>query len=243
MEILCKNCKHIYSGHYCNNCSQPADTHKINVHFVWHDIQHGLFHFDQGILYTFKELFTRPGNSVREFIEGKRVKHFKPISLVILLATLYGFLYHYFDISLLPEKNDVEFDYSNFNEWATTHFSWVTIATIPLYTIGTAIAFRRQPYNFLEYFILNTFKASQKLFAHIALFPLVYCFNETPYISKITSFTYALDLVLIFWTNMQFFTNMSKIKIFFLSVLSHLIFWICFLIVMATVLVLTGNFN
>ena len=92
MQIICKNCGHIYSGQFCNNCGQPSDTHKLNLHFIWHDLQHAFLHFDKGVLFTAKELFTRPGNSIREFIEGKRVKHFKPISLVIILATLYGVL-------------------------------------------------------------------------------------------------------------------------------------------------------
>ena len=94
MRITCKNCNQNFKGHFCNNCGQTADTHKMNFHSLWHDIQHGLFHFDNGVLYTAKQLFTRPGNSIREYIDGKRVRHFKPISLVILLATVYGFLYH-----------------------------------------------------------------------------------------------------------------------------------------------------
>ncbi|MEO8862184.1 MAG: hypothetical protein ABI358_12210 [Ginsengibacter sp.] len=32
----------------------------MNFHFLWHDVQHGLFHFDKGVLYTTKQLFTRP---------------------------------------------------------------------------------------------------------------------------------------------------------------------------------------
>mgnify|MGYP006179009015 CR=1 FL=1 len=101
MQIICKNCGHIYSGQFCNNCGQPSDTHKLNLHFIWHDLQHAFLHFDKGVLFTAKELFTRPGNSIREFIEGKRVKHFKPISLVIILATLYGVLRHLFHFSVL----------------------------------------------------------------------------------------------------------------------------------------------
>ena len=92
MEITCKNCNQTFKGHYCNNCGQPADTHKINAHFLWHDIQHGLLHFDNGIPYSIKQLFIRPGHSIREFIEGKRVRHFKPLSLVAVLGALYGFL-------------------------------------------------------------------------------------------------------------------------------------------------------
>ncbi|WP_428232964.1 DUF3667 domain-containing protein [Flavobacterium sp.] len=241
MEIVCKNCHHTYKGHYCNNCGQSAETHKINWHFLWHDIQHGLLHFDKGILYSFKQLFTRPGNSIREFIEGKRVKHFKPLSLVVVLATLYGVLYHYFKINLLPATSEDSLNYPEFNEWISTHFSWITIATIPLFTIGTFICFKKQGYNFVEYFVLNTFKASQKLFSHLLLFPLLIYYNGMIEIQKVTSFIYAVDIALTFWTNIQFFDKISKTKAFLLSVLSHLIFLICFLIVMAIVLLCTGK--
>ncbi|MDA6068908.1 DUF3667 domain-containing protein [Flavobacterium sp. AC] len=241
MEIICKNCHQTYKGHYCNNCGQPAETHKINGHFLWHDIQHGLLYFDKGILYSLKQLFTRPGDSVREFIEGKRVNHFKPLSLVVILATLYGVLYHYFNINSLSNTANNDFNYNKFNEWMSTHFSWITIAIIPLFTIGTYICFRKQGYNFVELFVLNTFKASQKLFSHLLLFPLLIYYNGTPEIQKATSFIYAIDIVLTMWTNIQFFNKISKIKAFFLSVLSHIIFLICFLIIMAIILIVTGR--
>ena len=120
MQVTCKNCDQTYSGHFCNNCGQPADTHKLNLHFIMHDIQHAFFHFDKGVLFTAKELFTRPGDSIREFIEGKRVKHFKPISLVIILATLYGVLRHLFHFSVLDKKAVSEIqgvEYESLNEW------------------------------------------------------------------------------------------------------------------------------
>lgn len=232
MEIICKNCHHVFKGNYCNNCGQSAETHRINAHFLWHDIQHGLFHFDKGILYSFKQLFTRPGNSVREFIEGKRVKHFKPISLVVILATLYGLLYHYFKIDFYVENTDPVIDYKAFNEWMSTHFSWTTIATIPIFTVGTYICFRKQGYNFVEYFVLNTFKASQRLFAHLIAFPLLYYFNGTPKMAIIVKVLYVIDLLLIFWTNMEFFNKLKKTKVFLLSLLSHLIYLVIFTIIL-----------
>jgi hypothetical protein len=151
MEITCKNCNQTFKGHYCNNCGQSADTHKINGHFLWHDIQHGLLHFDNGIPYSIKQLFIRPGHSIREFIEGKRVRHFKPLSLVAVLAALYGFLYHYFHIDLFRNSTDAEIDFADINEWMATHFSWIIIATIPIYTIGTFVVFRKQGYNLFKF--------------------------------------------------------------------------------------------
>lgn len=241
MEIICKNCHHVYKGHYCGNCGQPAATHKINAHFLWHDIQHGLLHFDKGITYSLKQLFTRPGHSVREFIEGKRVKHFKPLSLVVVLATLYGVLYHYYHINTFPDAKDGKMDYSEFNEWMAMHFSWVTIGTIPLYTIGTYTVFKKQGYNFFEFFVLNTFKASQRLFVQILTFPILLYLNGTPHIHKFSNATYLIGLILIFWTNIQFFNKISKTKAFFLSILSHLIFLTCFCIVIGIILAILGK--
>ncbi|MEN2402410.1 DUF3667 domain-containing protein [Flavobacterium sp. MC2016-06] len=242
MEITCKNCKETFKGHYCNNCGQPAATHKINWHFLWHDIQHGLLHFDGGIPYSLKQLFTRPGHSIREFIEGKRVRHFKPLSLVAVLAALYGVLYHYFHINLFIEpSNSSTIDLEAFNEWTSTHFAWITIATIPLFTLGTFICFRNQGYNFVEYFVLNTFKATQKLFAHIITFPFIYYFNGTPELKTITTLIYIIDLMLILWTNIQFFNKMSKTKAFLLTLLSHLVFIISFFFVAAIILWIHGD--
>ena len=61
MNHICKNCKTKFQGNYCNNCGQSYNTHDLDFHFIWHDIKKGLFHYDNGIFYTAKELFTRPG--------------------------------------------------------------------------------------------------------------------------------------------------------------------------------------
>ena len=241
MNITCKNCGQIFKGHFCNNCGQASETHKINAHFLWHDIQHGLLHFDAGIPYSLKQLFTRPGHSIREFIEGKRIRHFKPLSLVAVLGALYGFLYHYFHIDLFSNSNDSTIDLNDYNEWMATHFSWVTIATIPIYTFGTFIVFRKQGYNFFELFVLNTFKASQRLFVQVLTFPVLLYLKSKGHAEWFSTLTYIIGVVLIFWTNTQFFNKISRIKAFFLTVLSHFIFLISFIIIVVIVLAMLNR--
>jgi len=239
---ICKNCGDTLSANYCGNCGQSAATHQLDAHFLWHDLQHGFFHFDKGILFTIKELFTRPGHAIREFIEGKRVKFFKPVSLTILLATLYGLLYHFFHINMIATNNgknlaSVQLHQLDINDWIATHYAWITLMTIPLYTLGTTIAFRKQGYNFIEYFILNTFKASQRLFFHIGTFPVLYYFNGTSQIRIVTTVFFMFDLVLVFWTNIQFFHNLKPMKAFLLSLLSYAIFLIVFFIILIGVII------
>lgn len=197
---------------------------------MWHDIQHGLFHFDKGVFYTSKQLFTRPGHTIREFIEGKRIKHFRPLSLVIILATIYGLLYHYFNINLVTEisgnaaKQRVSFD--KINEWLANHFAWATLLTIPFSAIGSYLVFKKQGYNFIEHLVLNAFLASQRLLVHILTFPVIYFNQGTENLPTIAAMITLLDIVLIFWGYSQFFNKLSKGKALLLSLLSYLIFWI-----------------
>lgn len=238
MTVTCKNCKNEYSGHFCNQCGQEAATHKINLHFMWHDIQHGLLHIDKGILYTLKELFTRPGLSIREFIEGKRVNHFKPISLVIVLATLYGFLYRSFHISEVPEINKAKNGLSsatleNINEWASSHVYLIQILSIPFYAIGSYLCFRRQGYNYIEHIIINSFLAGQRLFLFILCFPILIYVNNTHHVFFLEKISTGVNALLYVWTFSTFFNHLSFMKTFFLSLLSYFLFWVCFILIVS----------
>ena len=235
MQVTCKNCDQTYSGQFCNNCGQPADTHKLNLHFILHDIQHAFFHFDKGVLFTAKELFTRPGNSIREFIEGKRVKHFKPISLVIILATLYGVLRHLFHFSVLDKKAVSEIqgvEYESLNEWISHHYYWIILLSIPMFSLASYLVFRKQGYNFIEHFVLNAYMASQRLILRIAIFPITKYFTESSYNKLFVDILMLMDIVLIFWTYITFFNNLSKIKAFLYSIYSYVFFLAIFFILL-----------
>jgi Protein of unknown function (DUF3667) len=237
MTITCKNYNQHFKGHFCNHCGQSAETHEINFHFLWHDIQHGLFHFDNGILYTAKQLFIRQGNTIREFIVGKRVKHFKPISLVILLATVYGHLVHFFHIDFVSEirlgssqnEQDIRL---KIQEWISTLYSWAILLTLPLYAFASYFSFRKQGYNFVEHLVLNTFSAGQKLFIHIATFPLLYFYNGTPTLGSIKEILTIGDYMFLAWTYSQFFNKLTKPKPFLLTILSFVIFLISIMLVL-----------
>ena len=96
---ICKNCGNSFEGNYCNQCGQSAKTKRINHEFLWEDIEHGLFHYDKGIGYSLKKLFEKPGIVIFDYIEGKRVNHFRPISMVIIMATIYALIYHLLDLN------------------------------------------------------------------------------------------------------------------------------------------------
>jgi len=46
MEENCKNCNEIITGNFCVDCGQPVKLHKIDQHFISHEISHAL-HFEK----------------------------------------------------------------------------------------------------------------------------------------------------------------------------------------------------
>ena len=185
MTTTCKNCGQHFKGNFCNNCGQSADTQELNFKFLRKNIFKLMFKYlDKGILYTSKQLFTRPGNAIREYIEGKRVNHFEPFALLVTIATLYGFFFHYFHINLfanvpLDDPTFAKIDLSYINEWMSTHFSLATILFLPFYTVGSFIAFKKQGYNIIEHLVLNAFLGSQRLLLRLATFPVLVIYNGT----------------------------------------------------------------
>ena len=242
----CLNCNSALNGRFCSNCGQSSDTKKINFHYLWHDIQHGLLHIDKGILFTTKELFTRPGNSIREFLNGKRVNHFKPISLVIILAGIYSLLSHYFELNLFSNIYEINgnggsFEYSktvvdSVSKWFSNHYSILSLFQIPIFSLGTYFCFKKVKYNFIEHLIINTFISGQKLILHIFTFPLYYWFNKTSLSRPIDQAIDIIGFAIAFWTIFQLFNEISSFQRFWRTLCSLVIPFV--LIMLLTVLIL-----
>lgn len=241
MQTICKNCGNNFDGNFCNNCGQTAETNRLDFHYVRKNLQKLLFKYSEtGILYTSSQLFTRPGNSIREYLEGKRVRHFEPFALLVTFATLYGILYHYFDINVFSDiSGGSEFDKIDFkwiNEWIATHFSLATFFVLPFFTLGSYIAFRKQGYNFVEHLVLNTFLANQRLLLRIATFPVLLILNGTGHIHTLGNIYIFIDILLLTWGYCQFFNTLKLAKSLLLTLLSYLIFYLFFLLLIMIIL-------
>ncbi|WKZ64089.1 MAG: DUF3667 domain-containing protein [Saprospiraceae bacterium] len=250
MTTNCLNCNAEINGQFCSNCGQSSETHKINLHYLWHDIQHGLLHFDKGILFTAKELFTRPGHSIREFLDGKRVSHFKPISLVIILAGIYSLLSHFFHLNLFSTYYELKGSGDGFNEfktsvdklseWLSQHYSVLALIQIPIFSLGTYVMFKREGYNYVEHLVINCFIAGQKLILHILTFPIYYWLNNTKFSRPIDQFIDVVGYALAFWTIFQLFKRIIVSNRIWKTIFSLIIPLVTFVVVfflIATILI------
>lgn len=86
----CLNCRAELTGAYCASCGQPAHIHRT-IGAIWHDLLHGVFHFEGKIWQTLPELALRPGELTRRYIHGERARFVSPLALFLFSAFLmYG---------------------------------------------------------------------------------------------------------------------------------------------------------
>lgn len=228
LTTICKNCGNTFTGNFCNNCGQAAHLPELSLHFVWHEIQHGIFHFDNGIFYSIKQLLTRPGHTAREFINGKRVHHFKPLSLIVVLATFYGILFHFFinttpEVKLETTAGNIVNVYEHLNRWYLDHFAYISLMLTLIATITSYYVFKKQGYNLVEHLILNAFYVSLILVVTLLIFPLLYFFagGEKENLKNYLLFIQNIYFILMCWCYIQFFNKTPKLKTFGLTALAY----------------------
>jgi hypothetical protein len=83
----CLNCGAALQGAYCHQCGQPGHVHRTLVAF-WHDLAHGVLHFEGKILRTLPMLAWRPGELTRRYVAGERARFVSPMALFLFSVFL-----------------------------------------------------------------------------------------------------------------------------------------------------------
>ena len=86
-EAACLNCGTALIGSHCHMCGQTAHVHKTIAAF-FHDLLHGVFHFEGKIWRTLPMLAWHPGRLTREYIDGRRASYVSPIALFLFVVFL-----------------------------------------------------------------------------------------------------------------------------------------------------------
>jgi hypothetical protein len=183
--VACQNCGHVFTGKYCPECSQRADTHRITWHYIWHELPHSIWHVDKGIAFTLRELFTRPGYTIREFLDGKRVNHYRPLALVLLLGALLVFLSQSLGVRMSAQVQQTFSDagdspsealkafQSEVNQFTEKNQTLISLLTIPITSFFLWLFFRKKSRNYPEHLVANTFLAVVSFFLSLILIVLI----------------------------------------------------------------------
>jgi hypothetical protein len=229
----CNNCNNQVSENFCSHCGQAAKLKRIDRHYISHEVFH-LLHFEKGFFYTAKELITKPGISIREFIAENRNKHMKPVAYLVLTSLLYTLVAHLFHADkIYNEKEKLEFGKSSINDilhWVQAHLGYANIMMGVFIALCVKLLFRKYKYNLFEITILLCFVMGQGMLLLTAETFFVSVINEKVYKAVLGIIAFAYPT----WAIGQFFDKTkisSYIKAFFAYLLGYLLFYIVIILV------------
>lgn len=158
----CLNCGTVPMGAYCQHCGQKADTHRISLpHLIKHDLVHGIWHFDKGLLFTLREAFVRPGHMAMDYIKGKRVKYYNVFYLILIVLGINiltaGFFKSYYHVveKAAPEGLVVDQKSVNISYYIRHYFKLLLFLVIPFFALSGLFSFRKLKLNFAEHAIIG----------------------------------------------------------------------------------------
>ncbi|WP_377167410.1 DUF3667 domain-containing protein [Mucilaginibacter terrae] len=194
-----------------------------------------MWHVDKGILFTLKELLTNPGNSVREFVQGRRANYYNFITLILLIVGVNSLLsqYTHFRVSDLMSESTKN-TLNDFEKFTTKYPKFVLLIQIPITAFFSFIWFKKAKFNYSEHLVLNSYKASVELLIGL-LFSVITIFYTN--IKGLTIIYYlGLQLIMIvygFWFYYQFFSKsaFSKVSLIVKSIMATMSIWLLSLII------------
>ncbi|MDR1055043.1 MAG: DUF3667 domain-containing protein [Prevotellaceae bacterium] len=251
-SVICKNCSKPVKNNFCDVCGQASNTKRINSVYLLSQIQ-SVFNIDRGFFFTIKELLVRPGETIRNYVEGKRIRYFKPFSFTFLAATIYALLVLIFGDKIVNLVNDGiadsmvdytdgemhDFDPEAYKqtvqqsmEVVYSYYGAFTLLTVPLYSLATFFLFKKEGYNYAEHMVIN---------AYIVGLQIIICFFALPFANSYWGISvYAFAILFTIRMYMQVFIKTLKGSRFFRVLLTIVFPYLLILLLSAIVGVVIG---
>ncbi|WP_313252736.1 DUF3667 domain-containing protein [Stenotrophomonas sp.] len=176
VDASCINCGRAVGGadqKFCPGCGQPTPVHRIDWHFLGHELEHSVLHMDRGILYSLKQLMLQPGKLLRDYIEGRRGNQVKPVLLITMTAAAVLLLNRLItgagvmDSAAMdalgagpgvpPELAKLAASFRSVNAWIESHFAVFTLMLLPLEALIFRVVFSRfGKLNYPEWLVITT---------------------------------------------------------------------------------------
>lgn len=158
----CLNCGKELNDLFCSRCGQKADTHRISFkHFLFHDLLHGTFHIEKGMLFTAKESLLRPGKASLDYIAGKRIRYYNVFYLILIAIGVMLFTRHmgsYFGAAEhVEESKKVYLNEASrkMDEIFAQKSKVIFLLFVPFAAINSFLLFRKRRLNLSEHAILS----------------------------------------------------------------------------------------
>ncbi|MCT3803835.1 hypothetical protein CMU96_15690 [Elizabethkingia anophelis] len=213
----CNSCGTVVNGNYCTECGQKKFK-RIDHTYVIDEVKSFAFYTEKGFFYSVKNIILNPGKTARKFLEGDRIHHYKPFALTMVLSGISILLSSFLNIKDIMEnamrasnQNVSDKFIDAYSTGFLSYFSFIMLALIPFFSLLTRIAFRKWGQNYYEHLVMNAYFQCFYTIALIIIFDPIFYFlqNDPLTIGKISTLSYLIVPILLFWFYKGFYSEKS----------------------------------
>lgn len=214
MENNCPNCNQTITENFCPNCGQKKYK-RIDRKYLWEEVQYTVLHTNKGFLYSVKNIIKNPGKTAKEFIDGNRVKHYKPLLLVFVLSGistflsvkvlgLYDIVTKYYASSVSTANSKFM---SDFMTLLSSYNSILMLLALPFFAFATKLAFRKWGHNYYEHIVMNAYVLSfYTIMCVVIIYPIMYFLkSDTSTVMMISGCSMLLVPFILVWFYKEFY--------------------------------------
>jgi hypothetical protein len=219
-QHACLDCGAALTDRFCAHCGQPADTHRITLkHLLLHDLPHSVWHVDKGLAFTFWQMLTRPGLTIRGYLAGQRTRQFRPVSYLLLLMGLSALVFSAFQTNLQqavqaalaaqsagagsPPAALMAVVMERYLSIGIKHPSLVQLVLLPLNALVAWRLLRRAGYNYAEVLLANAFIVGTFTVLNLVIVLPALLVGNSAFMLLASKGAFIVTLVYTLWVNAQ----------------------------------------
>ena len=213
----CLDCGAALTDRFCAHCGQPADTHRITLkHLLLHDLPHSVWHVDKGLAFTFWQMLTRPGLTIRGYLAGQRTRQFRPVSYLLLLVGLAALLMSAFQVDLHqamlaaqstkaggPPVALMAVVMERYLSITMKHPYLMQLVLMPLNALVAWLLLRRAGYNYAEVLLGNAFIVGTLTVLNSAIMLPALLVGNQAFLQLASQLVFIPTLLYTLWVNAQ----------------------------------------
>jgi hypothetical protein len=171
-ETVCLNCGAaiVGAGRFCAFCGQRADTARLSFADVARDLMHSFINVERGPVAFAWALLVRPGVVAREYVEGKRRRHYGPFATLVVLVGLTALAVNLSGFRVLAHDGLPNTPTALLER----HFNLLLLAQLPLLAIACAVLFREARLTLPEHMVLGAYVLSVRAVFLALVLPIAY---------------------------------------------------------------------
>ncbi len=167
----------------CDHCYKRIETERLSEGYLWKDALNNLFNLERGLFFTFYWLLRSPEKVIHTFVDGNRHRYMNPFRFLLFAATFIvlseAILENTTSYTLFSLEGSDDASSKVIGDFMKNYMNVIILFSVPFYTIGSWIFFRKPKWNLAEHLVVNAYAISMIVLLSSIVSLIAYPFGNT----------------------------------------------------------------